>query len=62
MFDTGFQFFLIQHNVHKGKEWLGEYIFQFKTFDKRRYIVIVEEYKSDVFVPKFYLSKEKNKK
>jgi hypothetical protein len=59
MFDAGFEFSLIQRNVYENKEWLGEYIFQFKTSEKRRYIVIIEEYPLNVFVPKFYLSKEK---
>jgi hypothetical protein len=60
MFDAGFKFALIQQNTPEHKVWIREYIFQFRSSKKRRYIVTVEEYPFHVFVPKFYPSTEKN--
>ncbi len=60
MFDAGFDFSLIQRNILKNKDCISEYIFQFKTSEKKRYIATVEEYTNKIFVPKFYPSKERN--
>ena len=60
MFDAGFEFALIQRNIIENNDHVCEFIFQFKTKGRKRYIVIVEEYLNNIFVPKFYPSTEKN--
>ncbi len=60
MFDTFFNFKLIQINPQKDKgDFITEYIFEFKT-SKRRYIIIAEEYTHKIFVIKFYPVHRKN--
>ncbi|MDE1191136.1 MAG: hypothetical protein PW786_03230 [Arachidicoccus sp.] len=61
MFDSSFEYFFIQKKGYENKDILSEYIYQFKT-NFTRYIVIVEEYRYNVFVPKFYPSRFKNNK
>src|SRR5690349_14231943 len=60
MFDAGYKFSLRQQNTPEHKDWVREYIFQFRTSARKRYIVTVEEYPLQIFVPKFYPSSEKN--
>jgi len=60
MFDTFFDFKLLQITPQKDKgDFITEYIFEFRT-NKRRYIAITEEYRYKIFVVKFYPSHRKN--
>lgn len=58
MFDSCFNFSLIQKKPSQEKFILFEHVYHFKT-SKRRYIVIVEEYHLNIFVVKFYPADKK---
>lgn len=58
MFDTAFDYSLIQKQPGSYKYILYEYIYQFYT-NKRRYIAVVEEYEFHVFIVKFYPAERK---
>lgn len=53
MFDSSFPFTFIQKRIFESGDIIAEYNYQFKAY-RIRYIVIVEEYKHNIFVPKFY--------
>jgi hypothetical protein len=59
MFDTSFEFSFIQRKPTSDPDIPFELIFQFRT-NHRRYIVIVEEYRFDIFIVKFYPATKKN--
>lgn len=59
MFDQSFPYRLIQKTKLTGKDILSDAYYSFNS-SYRRYIVLVEEYPYDVFVPKFYPSTFKN--
>lgn len=60
MFNTFFDFKLLQITPQKEKgDFITEYIFEFRT-KRRRYIVIAEEYSYKIFVVKFYPAHRKN--
>ncbi|MDI9363599.1 MAG: hypothetical protein QM541_01515 [Flavobacterium sp.] len=55
MFDKSFPYKLIQKKSIIGQQIVREFIYDFRS-SKRRYIVLVEEYNLNVFVPKFFPS------
>jgi hypothetical protein len=55
MFDKGFKYKLIQKKKIAEQEIESESVYDFWS-TKRRYIVVIEEYKFKVFVPKFFPS------
>lgn len=59
MFDSSFSYRLLQEKKIEGKEIVREFIYDFYS-SKRRYIVLIEEYEFQVFVPKFFPSSLKD--
>lgn len=55
MFDSSFSYRLLQEKKVVDKEIVREFIYDFNS-SKRRYIVLIEEYQLNVFVPKFFPS------
>ncbi len=65
MFNTYFAYRRINHYVKdeegvEGKHTVIYHNYCFRGPNKERYIVIVEQYAYDIYVPKFYLKKHKN--
>ncbi len=59
MFDKSFDYRLLQKRASKEYGVITESVYSFNS-SKRRYIVIVEEYDFNVFVPKFFPSAFRN--
>jgi hypothetical protein len=59
MFDASFPYKLIQKKSIVGMDIIRKFVYDFHS-SKRRYIVLIEEYELNVFVPKFFPSSLKD--